>query len=222
MIRGVLSFAAAASLLLCVVTAGLWVRSYFVADAFYNRRITTQPQNIRRCSVDGDALRGRFEVRLEYLHFWPRPAQPIPIGPATASPRELSAIRRRAYLQNWQAAAVFQRMSVEISQTPPPYWYSMSANAVTTTVEAGRPKLNWSSNRSEDDIAWTASLNAPHWLVVALTAIFAASFWWLRGRCRRKFGRNGCPACGYNLTGNTSGVCPECGTPVPRKAETAT
>jgi hypothetical protein len=28
-----------------------------------------------------------------------------------------------------------------------------------------------------------------------------------------------CIACGYNLTGNASGVCPECGTPVPSKPE---
>ena len=28
---------------------------------------------------------------------------------------------------------------------------------------------------------------------------------------------NVCIACGYNLTGNTSGVCPECGTPVPKE-----
>jgi hypothetical protein len=27
-----------------------------------------------------------------------------------------------------------------------------------------------------------------------------------------------CRRCGYNLTGNTSGVCPECGTPVPKEA----
>ena len=27
-----------------------------------------------------------------------------------------------------------------------------------------------------------------------------------------------CIKCGYNLTGNTSGVCPECGTPVVKKA----
>jgi predicted RNA-binding Zn-ribbon protein involved in translation (DUF1610 family) len=25
--------------------------------------------------------------------------------------------------------------------------------------------------------------------------------------------------CGYNLTGNVSGVCPECGTAVPARAE---
>src|SRR5438067_138938 len=33
---------------------------------------------------------------------------------------------------------------------------------------------------------------------------------------RRRFGHNdgSCAKCGYNLTGNTSGVCPECGTAV--------
>ena len=29
-----------------------------------------------------------------------------------------------------------------------------------------------------------------------------------------------CKRCSYNLTGNTSGVCPECGTRVPQKSET--
>lgn len=35
---------------------------------------------------------------------------------------------------------------------------------------------------------------------------------WARGSSRRP--RNGCTRCGYDLTGNVSGVCPECGTPV--------
>jgi predicted RNA-binding Zn-ribbon protein involved in translation (DUF1610 family) len=26
--------------------------------------------------------------------------------------------------------------------------------------------------------------------------------------------RNACSSCGYNLTGNTSGVCPECGSKI--------
>ena len=30
-----------------------------------------------------------------------------------------------------------------------------------------------------------------------------------------------CPHCGYNLTGNESGVCPECSTPVPTQETTA-
>ncbi|GJM25902.1 MAG: hypothetical protein DHS20C16_23170 [Phycisphaerae bacterium] len=28
-----------------------------------------------------------------------------------------------------------------------------------------------------------------------------------------------CLNCGYNLTGNASGTCPECGTPVPRESK---
>jgi len=28
-----------------------------------------------------------------------------------------------------------------------------------------------------------------------------------------------CLKCGYNLTGNTSGTCPECGTPIRAKSE---
>ena len=30
-----------------------------------------------------------------------------------------------------------------------------------------------------------------------------------------------CPLCGYSLTGNTSGTCPECGSPVPYSAATS-
>ena len=31
---------------------------------------------------------------------------------------------------------------------------------------------------------------------------------------RHRVSQGRCPACNYNLTANTSGVCPECGTPV--------
>ena len=43
---------------------------------------------------------------------------------------------------------------------------------------------------------------------------------WLRGPYRRRYRRrhNLCLICGYNLTGNTSGRCPECGTAVPPAA----
>ncbi len=40
---------------------------------------------------------------------------------------------------------------------------------------------------------------------------------WRRYRFRLPFDQRGllCMNCGYNLTGNTSGRCPECGTPIP-------
>jgi len=53
---------------------------------------------------------------------------------------------------------------------------------------------------------------------IVLASLCAVGFWvtWallrrrLRLSQRLQFGC--CPNCGYNLTGNTSGVCPECGT----------
>jgi hypothetical protein len=51
-----------------------------------------------------------------------------------------------------------------------------------------------------------------------LPTIFAAR------RMRRKFGPQAghCPTCSYDLTGNVSGICPECGTPVPPTAMATT
>ena len=48
----------------------------------------------------------------------------------------------------------------------------------------------------------------PFWLLLLLDAIPTA---WLWHRDRRRIRPGHCPGCGYDLTGNTSGVCPECG-----------
>ena len=54
----------------------------------------------------------------------------------------------------------------------------------------------------------------PHWLLVVV--LLVPPGWWavarVRGWRRRTAGL--CRRCGYDLTGNVSGVCPECGTPV--------
>jgi hypothetical protein len=56
----------------------------------------------------------------------------------------------------------------------------------------------------------------PHWAVAAMLFV---PWGWNRYSCRRKEMMTSCPICGYNLTANTSGVCPECGTPVPQTPE---
>ncbi len=55
----------------------------------------------------------------------------------------------------------------------------------------------------------------------ALLVVFVWAMWPERKRLRRFFreelckcGLPTCLGCGYNLTGNTSGVCPECGTEI--------
>jgi hypothetical protein len=55
----------------------------------------------------------------------------------------------------------------------------------------------------------------PLWVPFALVAIPTAILWW---RDRRRIPPGHCRNCGYNLTGNVSGICPECGAEIDRSA----
>jgi hypothetical protein len=59
-------------------------------------------------------------------------------------------------------------------------------------------------------------IHAPAWGVVLLFAVLPARRLIVR-RCQGTPRLNKCIACGYSLTGNTSGVCPECGTAIAGK-----
>jgi hypothetical protein len=79
------------------------------------------------------------------------------------------------------------------------------------------------SNGSRDGTSFGTSASAgvtnrievvlPMWVVGSALAGVAALLLWLERRARPRKG--GCDVCGYDLTGNTSGICPECGTPLP-------
>jgi hypothetical protein len=71
-------------------------------------------------------------------------------------------------------------------------------------------------------IAVAKTLIVPLWFVFAVWSVLPLRWWWLwRGRWRREWRiRQGrCGRCGYDLTGNTSGVCPECGAKIPVLSE---
>ena len=53
-------------------------------------------------------------------------------------------------------------------------------------------------------------LSVPLPLLLLLTLIGTGLLW----RLDHRFPPGYCQDCGYDLTGNTSGVCPECGTPI--------
>jgi hypothetical protein len=58
-------------------------------------------------------------------------------------------------------------------------------------------------------------VQTPLWCVAL--AFLVMPIFGLRSVIRSRLHRPGCcRTCGYSLTGNTSGVCPECGTPVPK------
>ena len=58
--------------------------------------------------------------------------------------------------------------------------------------------------------------------VTFLTLIFAAlpAIWLTKWNKRPKLGPNSCTDCGYDLTGNETGVCPECGVDAEITSET--
>jgi hypothetical protein len=56
----------------------------------------------------------------------------------------------------------------------------------------------------------------PLWMLLVVVAVPTAVLWW---RDRRRIPAGHCRQCGYNLTGNVSGRCPECGTAVGRRDE---
>ncbi len=58
---------------------------------------------------------------------------------------------------------------------------------------------------------WNRTAYIPLWLPFATLAIPTAYLFWPDSRCPPE---GHCQSCGYNLTGNVSGVCPECGTGV--------
>jgi hypothetical protein len=56
------------------------------------------------------------------------------------------------------------------------------------------------------------------WWPFLLCATPTTAYWlW----CKRRKRKNHCRQCGYNLTGNMSGICPECGTPIPEEVKIA-
>ena len=56
-------------------------------------------------------------------------------------------------------------------------------------------------------------VKCPYWFVIGVCAILP-----LRWMMLRRVPPGHCACCGYNLTGNMSGVCPECGAAVVRPA----
>jgi len=75
--------------------------------------------------------------------------------------------------------------------------------------------LSFGMQRSSRPYSMLLFVRIPLWLPITLTAI-PPTMMLTRLRRRRKRRKVGhCLACGYNLTGNVSGICPECGTAIP-------
>ena len=66
-------------------------------------------------------------------------------------------------------------------------------------------RISWSFHLFRFGTDW--ALMIPLWIPFALFAIPTLLLWW----CDRRLPTDHCNQCGYNLTGNVTGICPECG-----------
>lgn len=88
--------------------------------------------------------------------------------------------------------------------------------SVASDLRLLRPRFSWLGLEHATDSSFgTESIRVPTWMLVVVFSLLPL---WRESRRyakRRRSRANLCIECGYNLTGNTSGTCPECGTKVP-------
>jgi hypothetical protein len=62
-----------------------------------------------------------------------------------------------------------------------------------------------------------AEIILPNWLLFVLSLLAMGLLLRCLSRDKTDQALLPCPGCAYDLTGNTSGICPECGTPIPEE-----
>jgi len=89
------------------------------------------------------------------------------------------------------------------------------ATGWSTNVAVRVPRSLWPSYRTwqrripfpSGPTVTTWRVLVPYWLMTVIGGVATVAFYLRARRPRRGF----CKTCGYNLTGNVSGICPECG-----------
>jgi hypothetical protein len=105
---------------------------------------------------------------------------------------------------------------------PGKLWYIIVSHGTVdigwSHTPRGGPPPKWAWGRDKFALDWSPgywiyrapvrTVSVSLWMLFLLVALPTAYLWY---RDRRRFPRGHCQLCGYDLTGNVSGVCPECG-----------
>jgi len=212
--RRLFTFAAAVSLLLCLGTVALWSRSYNTSDHLNKQSVSHTPTEFRGHVLWLGSSRGRLAfVRREDIY-------PSNLPGVVQIPTRWEHVGIRIH---HEPPLRFDRETF----TPPGHdkrsWEGSFGGMQFLRLlrdpdpEAGDPRSRFRDTSRYVEVSrirgW--ALIVPHAHVAALLAVLpvvALLKWW------RRPGRGNCRTCGYDLTGNTSGMCPECGTAVAGQA----
>ena len=188
--RRMIALLAGVSLSLCLATAALWVRTYFVSDTWLYSDLSPSPS--RQVGYAIATYRGEcgFECYFSYdnrslRHFASVPDNFLP------DPKEPGLLG--FYADGWPGQ--------KSGGLGPEWWEDSQGN-----VHATPPAFKIVSSRNRN-------LFVPLWFLTLTFAIAPAiAFWrWRRGR---RIGAGFCEKCGYDLRA-THERCPECGTVPP-------
>ena len=177
----------ALSLLVCAASVAGWVRGYRAVGVYerteYRDRAGDSTSTVHRVSS------GRGVVAVTFSRRWNGRYRP---GPPDYHHVRYSRTKLRPDQFNLLRHTPWQRLGFH-------------------RYAGGDSKLGRGGRLSERTSYWGFRL--PYWLVVPATGIPPVLYLRTLGRLRRRRrARRGlCPGCGYDLTGNVSGVCPECG-----------
>jgi len=147
---------------------------------------------------------------------------------------QVSLMRRRLFAPSVMSLVVFLATAAALIASyaaPIRPWYPSGGNVVH--LDQGSASVGSISEATTSagpyaisiQITYSPRFSLPLWPVLLVTAVLPVL--WMMREYRRRRGRrrtlNGlCAACGYSVTGNTSGTCPECGTPIPLGSDAGT
>ena len=106
--------------------------------------------------------------------------------------------------------------------SPPPMRYGASRASLlgarfTARLRPRTLAMNWTTYTWTERRHLSIRALCPAWLPAACLASYALSIKAYRALRRRyRFAYGLCAQCAYDLTGNISGTCPECGTAIPK------
>lgn len=184
------------SLLMGIATIAIGPPSYRIFHSVYHHSI--DEQKLRCTWIELAVYRGRLHLR--YI-------------------KDVAMTRQKLLAEHGRFAVGWFHQTGTLAPQDPQFEGVLFDRFGFWLGHARRGEATESGAIKEDDF----NVAIPLWFIASILILTGAIPFAIQLRRRLiRLGVGFCQKCGYDLSGNMSGVCPECGTAIPGKAENAT